>query len=240
MSVLQRLMAHQCTLNAVNRLVAPLPLFASPVLSLRSGIVGGVSLSEVLHYARRTQCFSPPNEHTPTSPKHEITPSNLKWFRHTIFAKRKSRKSGSQSVAAETKSAFRFVVAHWRIYRTFRFCRGRVSGSLRRAVGGSLQTASGRSPEPHKRLLNSLFAFSTLEIPSKIENLMRNFTEKALDFQPFTFIENLHFVAPFCTATKFGCAYGLHQRLGASTTEPLMSFNRYLVALTFVEKSTII
>ena len=33
---------------------ATLPLPASPVLSLSSGIVGGVSLSEVLHYARRT------------------------------------------------------------------------------------------------------------------------------------------------------------------------------------------
>ena len=51
---------------------ATLPLPASPVLSLRSGIVGGVSLSEVLHYARRTQCLSPPNEHSPTSPNHEI------------------------------------------------------------------------------------------------------------------------------------------------------------------------
>ena len=53
---------------------ATLPLPASPVLSLRSGIVGGVSLSEVLHYARRTQCFSPPIEHSPTSPNHEIEP----------------------------------------------------------------------------------------------------------------------------------------------------------------------
>ena len=53
---------------------APLPLPASPVLSLRSGIVGGVSLPEVLHYARRTQCFLPPNEHSPTSPNHEIEP----------------------------------------------------------------------------------------------------------------------------------------------------------------------
>ncbi|MBQ9217313.1 MAG: hypothetical protein IJ160_03945 [Muribaculaceae bacterium] len=53
---------------------ATLSLPASPVLSLRSGIVGGVSLPEVLHYARRTQCFSPPNEHSPTSPYHEIEP----------------------------------------------------------------------------------------------------------------------------------------------------------------------
>lgn len=53
---------------------APLPLSASPVLSLRSGVVGGVSLPEVLHYARRTQCLSPPNEHSLTSPNHEIEP----------------------------------------------------------------------------------------------------------------------------------------------------------------------
>ena len=66
--------AHtQCS----NRLVAPLPLFASPVLSLRSEVVGGVSLPEVLHFAHRTLCFSPPIEHTPTSPNHEITPSGL-------------------------------------------------------------------------------------------------------------------------------------------------------------------
>ena len=58
--------AHtQCS----NRLVAPLPLLASPVLSLRSEVVGGVSLPEVLHFAHRTLCFSPPIEHTPTSPQ---------------------------------------------------------------------------------------------------------------------------------------------------------------------------
>ena len=55
----------------------PLPLFTSPVLSLRSEVVGGVSLPEVLHFAHRTRCFSPPIEHTPTSPNHEITPSSL-------------------------------------------------------------------------------------------------------------------------------------------------------------------
>ena len=84
-------MPAQCSVNACpatpngspahtqcsNRLVAPLPLFASPVLSLRSEVVGGVSLPEVLHFAHRTLCFSPPIEHTPTSPNHEITPSGL-------------------------------------------------------------------------------------------------------------------------------------------------------------------
>ena len=62
-------MALQRTLNAVNRLVAALPLFASPVLSLRSEVVGGVSIPEILHFAHRTLCFSPPIEHTPTSPQ---------------------------------------------------------------------------------------------------------------------------------------------------------------------------
>ena len=76
-------MPAQCSVNACpatpngspahtqcsNRLVAPLPLSASPVLSLRSEVVGGVSLPEVLHFAHRTLCFSPPIEHTPTSPK---------------------------------------------------------------------------------------------------------------------------------------------------------------------------
>ena len=84
-------MPAQCSVNACpatpngspahtqcsNRLVASLPLLASPVLSLRSEVVGGVSLPEVLHFAHRTLCFSPPIEHTPTSPNHEITPSSL-------------------------------------------------------------------------------------------------------------------------------------------------------------------
>ena len=46
----------------------------SPMLLLRSEVVGGVSRPEVLHFARRTLCFSPPIEHTPTSPYHEIKP----------------------------------------------------------------------------------------------------------------------------------------------------------------------
>ena len=76
---------------------APLPLPASPVLSLRSGIVGGVSLSEVLNYARRTQCFSPPIEHSPTSPNHEITTSELAVISLTIVGEPTILKGGSQS-----------------------------------------------------------------------------------------------------------------------------------------------
>ena len=68
--------------------------------------------------------------------------------------------------AAETATSFRFVVTHWRFHRTspciFRSAQGRFRSFLRRAVGGSWQTASGQSPEPHKRLYNSLFAFSIL------------------------------------------------------------------------------
>ena len=41
------------------------------------GVVGGLSLPEVLHYATCTLSFSPPFEHLPTSPNHEITPSSL-------------------------------------------------------------------------------------------------------------------------------------------------------------------
>ncbi len=122
---------------------ATLPLPASPVLSLRSGIVGGVSLSEVLHYARRTQCFSPTFEHTPTSPNHEITPSSLEVVSIDDFRSAKISKSGSQSVAAVTKTAFRFVVAHWRFYRTFRFCGGQNHKRAKRAVGGCLSRNKG-------------------------------------------------------------------------------------------------
>lgn len=67
-----------------------LPLPASPVLSLCSGIVGGVSLSEVLHYARRTQCLSPPNEHSPTSPNHEIK-AQASWA--TISLEKRNRQA---------------------------------------------------------------------------------------------------------------------------------------------------
>lgn len=42
-----------------------------------SRVVGGVSLPEVLHYAHRTPSASPPFEHSPTSPNHEITTSEL-------------------------------------------------------------------------------------------------------------------------------------------------------------------
>ena len=132
--------AHtQCS----NRLVAPLPLLASPVLSLCSEVVGGVSLPEVLHFAHRTLCFSPPIEHTPTSPNHEITPSSLEVVSIDDFRSAKISKSGSQSVAAETKTAFRFVVAHWRIYRTFRFCGGQNHKRAKRAVGGCLSRNKG-------------------------------------------------------------------------------------------------
>ena len=101
---------------------APLPLPASPVLSLRSGIVGGVSLPEVLHYARRTQaCHRPMN----TRPHRLITKSSLEASsRHDFVtrfsARRKSRKKRKPKWAAETESAFRFIGSHWRFYRTFR------------------------------------------------------------------------------------------------------------------------
>ena len=66
-------MVRQGHTQCSNRLVLHYRSLQAQCSRLRSGIVGGVSLSEVLHYARRTQCFSPPNEHSPTSPNHEIT-----------------------------------------------------------------------------------------------------------------------------------------------------------------------
>ena len=93
-----------------------------------------------------------------------ITKSSLKASsRHDFVLRLSARKP---KCAAETATSFRFVVTHWRFHRTspciFRSAQGRFRGFLRRAVGGSWQTASGQSPEPHKRLYNSLFAFSIL------------------------------------------------------------------------------
>ena len=62
------------------------------------GVVGSVSLPEVLYYARRTSSASPPFEQPPTSPNHEITTSGLAVISLAIVGKPTILKSGSQSV----------------------------------------------------------------------------------------------------------------------------------------------
>ena len=124
---------------------ATLPLPASPVLSLRSGIVGGVSLSEVLHYARRTQCFSPPND---TRPHRLITKLSLEASsRHDFVRKAESTSVGENRYSVSVSlTHVSLITAHSaRSKRQFAKARKRV-------VGGSLQTATGRSPVPHKML----------------------------------------------------------------------------------------
>lgn len=74
----QRLCRASGTLSAVNRLALHShSLQAQCFAAGASSVVGGVSLPEVLHYARRTPSASPPFEHSPTSPNHEITASSL-------------------------------------------------------------------------------------------------------------------------------------------------------------------
>ena len=58
------------TLSAVNRLVLHSHSLQTQCFAAgASRVVGGVSLPEVLHYARRTPSASPPFEHSPTSPQ---------------------------------------------------------------------------------------------------------------------------------------------------------------------------
>lgn len=45
-----------------------IPIPCKPNALAALGVVGGVSLPEVLHYAHRTPSASPPFEHSPTSP----------------------------------------------------------------------------------------------------------------------------------------------------------------------------
>ena len=105
---------------------------------------------------------------TSTSPFHKIKPQSEFEARFCLAGCRQAAnlEKRKPKCAAETATSFRFVVTHWRFHRTspciFRSAQGRFRGFLRRAVGGSWQTASGQSPEPHKRLYNSLFAFSIL------------------------------------------------------------------------------
>ena len=97
------------------------PFPASPMLCrCASRVVGGVSLPEVLHSAHRSPCSSPPFEHSPTSPNHELTTSTLAVISLTIFGSPKISKKRKPKCVAETESAFRFIVTHWRFYRTFR------------------------------------------------------------------------------------------------------------------------
>lgn len=59
--------AHTLSLQSS---VASFPFPTSPMLCRSaSRVVGGLRLPEVLHYAHRPPCFSPPIEHTPTSPE---------------------------------------------------------------------------------------------------------------------------------------------------------------------------
>ena len=101
---------------------------------------------------------------TSTSPNHEITTSGLAVILSCDCRQAENLEKRKPKCAEKTATSFRFVVTHWRFHRTslciFRSAQGRFRGFLRRAVGGSWQTASGLSPEPHKRLLYSLFAFS--------------------------------------------------------------------------------
>lgn len=158
----QRLCRASGTLSAVNRLVLHShSLQAQCFAAGASRVVGGVSLPEVLHYARRTPSASPPFEHSPTSPYHEITTSGLAVISSAIVGKPTILKSGSQSAPRKSLLRSRFLVTHWRFYRTspciFRSAQGRFRGFLRRAVGGSSQTVSGQSPEPQKSLIFSDF-----------------------------------------------------------------------------------
>ena len=130
--------AHTLALQSAG---STFPLPASPMLCrCASRVVGGVSLPEVLHYAHRSPCSSPPFEHSPTSPNHELTTSELAVISLCDFRRAENLEQRKPKCAAETESAFRFIVTHWRFYRpmpcTFRSAQRRVSGSLRRAVGG--------------------------------------------------------------------------------------------------------
>ena len=80
--VLQRLMAHYCTLNAFNRLVLHSRSLQARCFDKSRG-VGGLRLPEVLHYATCTPSSSPPFEHLPTSPQSQN--QALKRVRGTIL-----------------------------------------------------------------------------------------------------------------------------------------------------------
>jgi len=125
-----------------------------------------------------TQSLAPlPALHrTSTSPNHKIKPQSEFEARFclAVVGKPTILKSGSQS--APPKPPLRFGSSSHIGDFTAHSARAKrqFSKSLRRAVGGSLQTASGRSPEPQKRLLHSLLTFSILNKLKKFEKLTSN------------------------------------------------------------------
>ena len=124
-----------------------IPIPCKPNALAALGVVGGMSLLEVLHYAHRTPSASPPFEHSPTSPNHEITTSGLAVISSAIVGKPTILKSGSQSAPRKPPLRSRFLVTHWRFYRTspciFRSAETEVAVLLRRARGGCLRRNKG-------------------------------------------------------------------------------------------------
>ena len=90
------------------------PFPTSPMLCRSAPrVVGGLRLPEVLHYAHRPLCLSPPIEHTPASPE-----------------------SGSQSGPPKPKAPFGSSAHMGALTAHSARAKRRFSKSLRRAVGG--------------------------------------------------------------------------------------------------------
>ena len=117
-------------------------------------VIGGVSLLEVLHCAHRSLCSSPPIEHSPTSPNHELTTSTLEVISLTIFGCRKSLKSGSQSAPRKPPLRFGFSSHIGALTAHSAFAKSLFRDLLRRAVGGCCHRDKGKF-SPFKPLCKS-------------------------------------------------------------------------------------
>ena len=158
--------AHTLALQSAG---STFPFPASPMLCrCASRVVGGVSLPEVLHYAHRSPCSSPPFEHSPTSPNHELTTSTLAVISLYDFRQAENLEQRKPKCAAKTESAFRFIVTHWRFYRTspciFRTFGERFRRSSAGHRGLSREKSKGIFPFSILNLLiNKQLTFSSLE-----------------------------------------------------------------------------
>ena len=127
------------------------PFPASPMLCrFASRVIGGVSLPEVLHCAHRSLCFSPPIEHSPTSPNHELTPSTLEVISLTIFGKPKISNSGSQSAPPKPKLRFGSASHIGALTAHSAFAKSRFRDLRCRVSGGLCRRQRGAAPNPRK------------------------------------------------------------------------------------------
>ena len=157
----------QCPQSSCRFITAPCQPNALPQAAR---VVGGVSLPEVLHYAPRSPCSSPPIEHTPTSPNHELTPSTLEVISLNDFRLAENLEK-AESKVRRVKPKVPFGSSAHIGASTALSARSKsdFSKSLRRASGGLSRRQRGEAPYPLKGCFTAFSHFQLWKFRRKLK-----------------------------------------------------------------------